>query len=65
MDLRRKNQHPNSVRQRKRLCDEVFEGLDDMRDSCFAEIAKEPTARLLAFPEAIAAGKREPEKDFP
>ncbi|XP_057823018.2 exocyst complex component EXO70H1-like [Cryptomeria japonica] len=48
----------------KRLCDQVFEDFTHLRASCFAEIAKEPTARLLRFAEAVAAGKRAPEKIF-
>ncbi|XP_059065302.1 exocyst complex component EXO70H1-like [Cryptomeria japonica] len=39
----------------KRLCVDVFGGIDKMRDSCFAEISKEPAERLLAFAEAVAA----------
>ncbi|KAH9292257.1 hypothetical protein KI387_042557, partial [Taxus chinensis] len=48
----------------KRLCEQVFEGFAHMKDSCFVEIAKEPTARLLGFAEAVAASTRSPEKIF-
>ncbi|GLJ05997.1 hypothetical protein SUGI_0030150 [Cryptomeria japonica] len=48
----------------KRLCVDVFEGLDKMRDACFAEIAKDRTARLLSFAEAVAATSRAPERMF-
>ncbi|KAH9326446.1 hypothetical protein KI387_006624, partial [Taxus chinensis] len=48
----------------KRLCDEVFHGVDKMRDFCFAEIAKESTSRLLTFAEAIAATCRAPQMIF-
>ncbi|GLJ05989.1 hypothetical protein SUGI_0030050 [Cryptomeria japonica] len=48
----------------KQLCDDVFEGMNKMRDACFAEIAKEATTRLLAFAEAVAATSRTPERIF-
>ncbi|GLJ06018.1 hypothetical protein SUGI_0030370 [Cryptomeria japonica] len=48
----------------KRLCVDVFGGLDKMRDSCFAEISKEPAERLLAFAEAVAVTSRAPERMF-
>ncbi|GLJ06027.1 hypothetical protein SUGI_0030480 [Cryptomeria japonica] len=48
----------------KRLCDAVFEGLVNMRDYCYIEIAQEPTARLFAFVEAVSATSREPERLF-
>ncbi|GLJ06000.1 hypothetical protein SUGI_0030180 [Cryptomeria japonica] len=49
----------------KKLCAYVFEGFDDKtRDYCFAEIVKEPTDRLLAFAEAVAATSRTPERMF-
>ncbi|GLJ05998.1 hypothetical protein SUGI_0030160 [Cryptomeria japonica] len=50
--------------QEKRLCADVFEGLDKMRDSSFAEIAKERTESLLAFAEAVATTSRAPERMF-
>uniref|UniRef100_A0A0C9RZ14 Exocyst subunit Exo70 family protein n=1 Tax=Wollemia nobilis TaxID=56998 RepID=A0A0C9RZ14_9CONI len=48
----------------KRLCDQVFDELGLMRDSCFVEVAKDATARLLGFVEAVAASRRSPEKLF-
>ncbi|GLJ06023.1 hypothetical protein SUGI_0030420 [Cryptomeria japonica] len=48
----------------KRLCADVFEGLDKMRDASFAEIAKESTSELFTLAEGVAATSREPERIF-
>lgn len=48
----------------KRLCDEIFAGLNNVRDSCFAEVVKEPMKILLAFGESVAMGKKSSEMLF-
>lgn len=48
----------------KRLCREVFAGFDHTRDLCFAEVAKEPTMKLLAFGESLALGRKSSERLF-
>ncbi|GLJ06029.1 hypothetical protein SUGI_0030500 [Cryptomeria japonica] len=48
----------------KWLCDQVFEGFTQLRDSGFADVAKDPAARLLSFAEAVAASRRAPETMF-
>ncbi|THU51824.1 hypothetical protein C4D60_Mb06t35120 [Musa balbisiana] len=46
------------------LCDRVFASSDAIRESCFADVARDPAASLLAFPETVARSKRSPEKLF-
>lgn len=47
------------------LCDHVFGISDSIRESCFAEIAKEGAMILFEFPENVAKkSKRSPEKIF-
>jgi exocyst complex protein 7 len=48
----------------KRLCDEIFAGLNNARDFCFAEIVKGPTTKLLAFGESVAMSKKSSERLF-
>jgi exocyst complex protein 7 len=48
----------------KRLCDEIFSGLNNVRDSCFAEVVKGPTTKLLAFGESVAMSKKSSERLF-
>ncbi|KAK6126504.1 hypothetical protein DH2020_039738 [Rehmannia glutinosa] len=48
----------------KKVCDEIFEGNDNLRDQCFAEVTANGVAMLLSFGEAIAKSKRSPEKLF-
>lgn len=48
----------------KRLCDEIFSGLNNVRDSCFAEVVKGPTMKLLAFGESVAMSKKSSERLF-
>lgn len=48
----------------RQLCDQIFEGIDSLRDQCFAEITANSVAMLLSFGEAIAKSKRSPEKLF-
>ncbi|CAL9168988.1 unnamed protein product, partial [Musa hybrid cultivar] len=46
------------------LCDRIFAGSDAVRESCFADVARDAAAALLAFPESAARSKRSPEKLF-
>lgn len=46
------------------LCDHVFSSSDAIRESCFADIAKEGATNLFKFPELVAKSKRWPEKIF-
>ncbi|KAL3825699.1 hypothetical protein ACJIZ3_021728 [Penstemon smallii] len=48
----------------KKVCDEIFEDNDTLRDQCFAEVTANSVAMLLSFGEAIAKSKRSPEKLF-
>ncbi|CAA0842990.1 exocyst subunit exo70 family protein A2 [Striga hermonthica] len=48
----------------KKLCDEIFEGHDNLRDQCFAKVTANSMAVLLSFGEAITKIKRSPEKLF-
>ncbi|CAN4109460.1 unnamed protein product [Withania somnifera] len=48
----------------KKVCDQIFEGQDSLRDQCFAEVTGNSVAVLLSFGEAIAKSKRSPEKLF-
>ncbi|KAL5545727.1 hypothetical protein UlMin_005414 [Ulmus minor] len=48
----------------KKICDQIFEGVDSLRDQCFAEVTANSMAVLLSFGEAIAKSKRSPEKLF-
>uniref|UniRef100_A0A5B6ZVV6 Exocyst subunit Exo70 family protein n=1 Tax=Davidia involucrata TaxID=16924 RepID=A0A5B6ZVV6_DAVIN len=48
----------------RKVCDELFEGIDSLRDQCFAEVTASSVAVLLSFGDAIAKGKRSPEKLF-
>ncbi|KAK2973113.1 hypothetical protein RJ640_027085 [Escallonia rubra] len=48
----------------KKVCDQIFEGIDSLRDQCFADITMNSVAVLLSFGEAIAKSKRSPEKLF-
>ncbi|PSS04992.1 Exocyst complex component EXO70A1 like [Actinidia chinensis var. chinensis] len=46
------------------VCDQMFEGIDSLRDRCFAEVTASSVAVLLSFGDAIAKSKRSPEKLF-
>ncbi|XP_071930081.1 exocyst complex component EXO70H1-like [Coffea arabica] len=46
------------------LCDHVFSSSEAIRESCFADIAKEGATNLFRFPELVAKSKRWPEKVF-
>ncbi|KAM6547728.1 hypothetical protein CsatB_019404 [Cannabis sativa] len=48
----------------RKICDQIFEGVDSIRDQCFAEVTANSLAVLLSFGEAIARSKRSPEKLF-
>lgn len=48
----------------KHLCESIFVGVRSISDPCFAEVAKTSLAQLLNFGEAIAIGRRAPEKLF-
>lgn len=48
----------------KQLCEEIFDGSDELKESCFLETAKGCVLQLLNFGEAVAIGKRSPEKLF-
>ncbi|XP_031484802.1 exocyst complex component EXO70H1-like [Nymphaea colorata] len=46
------------------LCDHVFATSQHIREACFASITKEGAQLLFGFPEAVARGKKSPEKMF-
>ncbi|XVF54684.1 hypothetical protein PTKIN_Ptkin05aG0200500 [Pterospermum kingtungense] len=48
----------------KRLCDQIFNGSDSIKEICFNETAKGCVRQLLNFGEAVAIGKRSSEKLF-
>ncbi|KAK8686314.1 hypothetical protein V6N13_125340 [Hibiscus sabdariffa] len=48
----------------KRLCDQIFNGFDSIKEICFNETAKGCVMQLLNFGEAVAIGKRSSEKLF-
>ncbi|XP_038877265.1 exocyst complex component EXO70B1-like [Benincasa hispida] len=48
----------------KRLCDQIFNGASESKEICFNETAKGCVMQLLNFGEAVAIGKRSPEKLF-
>lgn len=48
----------------KKICDQIFDGVDSLRTQCFAEVTASSVAMLLSFGEAIAKSKRSPEKLF-
>ncbi|KAF5948100.1 hypothetical protein HYC85_014057 [Camellia sinensis] len=48
----------------RKVCNHMFEGIDSLRDQCFAEVTASSVAVLLSFGEAIAKSKRSPEKLF-
>ncbi|KAJ7974809.1 Exocyst subunit Exo70 family protein [Quillaja saponaria] len=47
-----------------KVCDQMFEGFDSLRDQCFAEVTRSSVSVLLSFGDAIAKSKRSPEKLF-
>ncbi|XP_010555667.1 PREDICTED: exocyst complex component EXO70A1-like [Tarenaya hassleriana] len=48
----------------KKICDQILDGVESLRDQCFAEVTANGVAVLLSFGEAIAKSKRSPEKLF-
>ena len=48
----------------KKICDHILDGVDSLRDQCFAEVTVNSVSVLLSFGEAIAKSKRSPEKLF-
>lgn len=46
----------------KHVCGQVFEGSPSIAECCFAEIGKGAVMQLLNFGEAVAIGRRSPEK---
>lgn len=48
----------------KKVCDQIFEGLEPHRELCFAEVTGNSVSILLSFGDAIARSKRSPEKLF-
>jgi exocyst complex protein 7 len=48
----------------KKICDQILDGVDSLRDQCFAEVTVNSVSVLLSFGEAIAKSKRSPEKLF-
>ncbi|KVI07427.1 Cullin repeat-like-containing domain-containing protein [Cynara cardunculus var. scolymus] len=48
----------------RKVCDQMFEGIESLKDQCFAEVTRGSVAMLLSFGDAIAKSKRSPEKLF-
>lgn len=48
----------------RKVCDQMFEGIESLKDQCFAEVTAGSVAMLLSFGDAIAKSKRSPEKLF-
>ncbi|QCD92553.1 exocyst complex component 7 [Vigna unguiculata] len=48
----------------KKICDQIFDGVDSLKSQCFAEVTAGSVAMLLSFGEAVAKSKRSPEKLF-
>ncbi|KAA8534587.1 hypothetical protein F0562_032154 [Nyssa sinensis] len=48
----------------RKVCDQIFEGIDSLRDQCFAEVTASSVALLLSFGDVMAKSKRSPEKLF-
>ncbi|OIW21976.1 hypothetical protein TanjilG_18614 [Lupinus angustifolius] len=48
----------------KKICDQIFDGVESLKTQCFAEVTASSVAMLLSFGEAIAKSKRSPEKLF-
>ncbi|KAH7441329.1 hypothetical protein KP509_03G034000 [Ceratopteris richardii] len=48
----------------RKLCDQVFHGLEPYRETCFSEVTGNSVTMLLTFGESIAKSKRSPEKLF-
>ncbi|XP_078164351.1 exocyst complex component EXO70A1-like [Carex rostrata] len=48
----------------RQLCNKIFEGIDSLKDECFAEVTSNSLSVLMSFGEAVAKSKRSPEKLF-
>ncbi|CAL1394978.1 unnamed protein product [Linum trigynum] len=48
----------------KKICDQILEGIESLRDPCFADVTVNSVSVLLSFGDAIAKSKRSPEKLF-
>lgn len=48
----------------RKVCDQIFEGFESLRDQSFAEVTSSSVSVLFSFGEAIAKSKRSPEKLF-
>ncbi|GKB46589.1 exocyst complex component EXO70A1-like protein [Tanacetum coccineum] len=48
----------------RKVCDQMFEGRESLKDQCFADVTKGSVATLLSFGDAVAKSKRSPEKLF-
>ncbi|KAL2943075.1 Exocyst complex component EXO70A1 [Bienertia sinuspersici] len=48
----------------RKVCDQMFEGIDSLRDQSFADVTASSVELLLSFGDAIAKSKRSPEKLF-
>ncbi|KAK8951324.1 hypothetical protein KSP39_PZI003117 [Platanthera zijinensis] len=48
----------------RKVCDQIFNGLNVMKVHCFAEVTADSVLMLFSFGEAIAKSKRSPQKLF-
>lgn len=48
----------------RKLCDQIFDGAESLKDQCFADVTTNSVSVLLSFGDAIAKSKRSPEKLF-
>nr|XP_043616167.1 exocyst complex component EXO70A1-like [Erigeron canadensis] len=48
----------------RNLCDQMFEGIESLKDQCFVEVTQGSVDMLLSFGNAVAKSKRSPEKLF-
>ncbi|XP_073014038.1 exocyst complex component EXO70A1-like isoform X2 [Typha latifolia] len=48
----------------RKVCDQIFDGINFQKDQCFALVTVNSVATLLSFGEAVAKSKRSPEKLF-
>lgn len=48
----------------RKICNQIFEGMDAIKDQCFGEVTINSVSVLLSFGDAIAKSKRSPEKLF-
>ena len=48
----------------KKVCDQIFDGMDPLKEQCFSDVIAGSLLMLLSFGDAIAKSKRSPEKLF-